>query len=534
MWLAYYGPPKKIVVRRPSGELIEIPDAGKEQAPSGLAFIAGDESAALLWRNKQPAKGLYYLPNLPAQGDPPDPVVIDRPSEPLGRFLLEQRGSEVFTLWLGERFDPKTGRDYHLYFSRSGDGGKTWSEADLVLPGFYPAWIVTDKSIPVFSWYRDEKGERLFGVRVFDRKAGTFGEPKIIKQAPEIPHLFYGFASGNRWFLLWKGRYGERLDEPRLEGVYSDDEGKSWKEFEFKSIRGLEVSSFDLNVERDGEIYIAVSGSMPPAPGEKTKDTIYFIRSLDGGDTWSTPKIVRDQSLTSTKARFPKIAMGKNPGEVILGWVDWRNIRPMVYLSRSPDGGATWGPQVALDEKRKGSDVLSFEIDSKAIRRHGKGYSVLVERYIDDVRTAKDVLAYFVDDQRLGTAADEPQHPNRSEARLKQRVEEFWAIFLAGDYGKAYDYQDPAFRGLYSRDVYQGNMGRIKYHAFELKGIEITDNVASVQILGEASIPEFELVGKTVGRPKTAYDLTSTWLFIGDDWYREYYSEATDTKYIKY
>jgi PKD repeat protein len=85
---------------------------------------------------------------------------------------------------------------------------------------------------------------------------------------------------------------------------------------------------------------------------------IYFTRSTDGGTTWSTPLRINDDTLGNDFHQFfPWIATSPN-GKVYASWFDSRNDpnpyqQPFIYdeyAVASTDHGATFGPNVRISE----------------------------------------------------------------------------------------------------------------------------------------------------------------------------------------
>ncbi|MDX6238657.1 MAG: hypothetical protein QOG10_3472 [Kribbellaceae bacterium] len=76
---------------------------------------------------------------------------------------------------------------------------------------------------------------------------------------------------------------------------------------------------------------------------------IVAAESADDGQTWSEPRVVLD---TLYDDRDPMLVQLRT-GDVLLSWfqIDWSvrpHVCPAVLVSRSTDGGATWGDPVAI------------------------------------------------------------------------------------------------------------------------------------------------------------------------------------------
>jgi Neuraminidase (sialidase) len=81
------------------------------------------------------------------------------------------------------------------------------------------------------------------------------------------------------------------------------------------------------------------------AASASSRASIYFAKSTDGGQTWSTPKIVN--TVVSTEAFTPAIRVDRN-GTIAINYYDFRNDTASEPLTTdywsivSRDGGNTW------------------------------------------------------------------------------------------------------------------------------------------------------------------------------------------------
>jgi len=74
---------------------------------------------------------------------------------------------------------------------------------------------------------------------------------------------------------------------------------------------------------------------------------IYFAKSTDGG-IYFEPNIRVDDSSHSGQGK-PSIAVDAN-GNIYVAWEDWRNDNPDIYFSKSTDEGASFEPNVRVDD----------------------------------------------------------------------------------------------------------------------------------------------------------------------------------------
>lgn len=99
---------------------------------------------------------------------------------------------------------------------------------------------------------------------------------------------------------------------------------------------------------------------------EETGDTptVAFMRSEDGGDSWSEPVAVNDvepEREWTYNEFFPSMSVASN-GRIDVAWYDWRNDVTFtegaednalqdVYYASSTDGGETWTPNVQANDR---------------------------------------------------------------------------------------------------------------------------------------------------------------------------------------
>ncbi len=534
-WLGYYDQARMLHVRRPDGEAVTmLPATERSQAPSGLAMTGLDAGVAVLWRDKFPNKGLY-LGRLDESGESAAaPIEIGDETQPLARLELARFGSRLDALWYGEQ---KTARDqpqYNLYYRSFDLASKALTPIEKLMPGIYPVWASSPQgSLMAFSWLYNESPRRI-AARF--RPAGadeSFGETVTLAEVGEITPIFEAFRSGERWFAVW---VSDREGAWQLEGARSDDEGKTWTPVTFEDLRDFDIGSISIAANDAGTILIAVDGQ-PGREASRPKSDVRLIRSTDRGETWSAAISQRPADIAAGYvARNPVVAFGPEDGQVLLAWEDWREIRARPYSSLSLDHGETWAQQnVPLPFEPRTN--LGLRSDPSALGvRDGRFHLIMLESPDDAVQSARLVEASFGAEALAEFARIAAENaPPLSDEGLRERVMAYWTAMMEDNYSASYELFDPFFRDRNEPMMYLRQLGRIKYSDAAIESTQINGWRAEVKTRVTATIPPFKAnTGETISRPPRDVELTEVWLWMGDDWYREYYSEANDIKFTRY
>jgi len=117
---------------------------------------------------------------------------------------------------------------------------------------------------------------------------------------------------------------------------------------------------------------------------------------------------------------------------------------------------------------------------------------------------------------------------------LRQRVNDFWMAFIKEDYERIYYLYDPFFQAGTNKYAFMGTLGRIKYHEFKIKDIKVEGNVAQVKVSLVYSMPKVKLKLQEFAVSKTQAEFEENWLYIYDNWYKEFYMHAVEKGVVYY
>jgi len=140
---------------------------------------------------------------------------------------------------------------------------------------------------------------------------------------------------------------------PTFDRVTQVNLGGSLDSGELINPEGL-VGQVFLAVDRSGtstnnSVYMLAS--VQPT-GFTTGSDVMFVRSTDGGQTFSTPRRINDDPVNQAKWHwFGTLSVAPN-GRIDAVWLDTRNAAnntdSQLFYSWSADGGVTWAPNVAV------------------------------------------------------------------------------------------------------------------------------------------------------------------------------------------
>lgn len=139
----------------------------------------------------------------------------------------------------------------------------------------------------------------------------------------------------------------------------STDGGANWSRAVAATLpktRGLFSEGFShLAIGNDGTLYLSV---MATPNGSSSPNNMKFVKSTDGGVTWSNPRLVFSATAVSAIPNTsvfvgdsPVIAVdnsgGPFAGRLYMTFYNWTGTFMQVLVTHSSDGGATWSAPVS-------------------------------------------------------------------------------------------------------------------------------------------------------------------------------------------
>jgi hypothetical protein len=250
---------------------------------------------------------------------------------------------------------------------RSLNGGQSWTllSGEKGAGGGDKQWLTIDKtSGPGHGFqYQADDGINCSGGGVqFQRSINggvTWQSPIVIPNSPiygtldvdSNGNLFVGGEGSSSFFCVRSSNAQIASQTPRFDQSTSVNMGG------FLGGGGINPAGLDgmvfLAIDRSGgptnnNIYMLAS-IVPP--GRSTTD-VMFVRSTDGGLTFSAPKKINDDPVNPSKWHwFGTFSVAPN-GRLDAVWHDSRNAAnntdSQLFYSWSTDAGVTWAPNVAV------------------------------------------------------------------------------------------------------------------------------------------------------------------------------------------
>lgn len=280
-------------------------------------------------------------------------MTLDSAFEDKYYIEIDRSTTSPYRGWMYTPWKRVTDRDSatQIVFTRSTDGGATWSTPIPISPrkSGTSKHITFGQSFPLVK--TGPNGE-IYGVWN-DGPARSIGFAKSTDggdtwSSPTYPVAGYEYLGTDRFFIssvtridtIDKGTPNERYDTVAVPDT-TDRYHVLKKTFRAETYPTIAVDQ--SNSSRRGWVYLCWSARQEP--------DIFFIRSTDGGNTWSQPKVI--QSETKNDQWWPWISVDETNGDIGVMYSDSRNdpenIMIDTYVSYSSDGGDTWIDRKATD-----------------------------------------------------------------------------------------------------------------------------------------------------------------------------------------
>jgi hypothetical protein len=337
--------------------------AGRMPGSAGSTTTYGDPSVGV------DRHGIFYFATLAADANGDSTIQVNRSLDggatwSEGVIVQQDDGSDKE--WLAVGPDPgKKNRDNvyvtwtsfqtacELRFGRSTDGGQTFTSKTIFVPTADPDDTHPQDCLQFSNPVVDQKTGALYvpflrfsnanqdfiQMMVSDDAGETFHFAKFNVPGAPDPTLLPVTQPGE---LTYCGRSGVALNL-RLTVHGTVDAGPDPYLGLPRYINASRLTLQPTMAARNGTLYLAWSNSTDLVWGAGGGSNILFVRSTNGGKTWSTPIQVNPSGTTDTQHVFPALAIDNDPNDVhITYYTQHENSTLDLDMANSHDGGKTF------------------------------------------------------------------------------------------------------------------------------------------------------------------------------------------------
>lgn len=362
---------------------IELASAATDRGATPMLAVTADGDRVLSWVADDPASGreALFVQVTPAGTAAPEPFVVVRDSlggiEPHGeappRVVAAPDGA-IYALYTvgrevpGQRF-PRSA----LRFTRSLDGGRTWSEPVSVNEGErfgshnFHALLGAAGGRVYAAWLSAGREGSSVWLRSSADGGRTWDSARSIDLGEACPCCRTGLALGpeGNLYVSWRKVFpGDVRDVVVMRSV---DGGRTWDapvrpREDGWVFAGCPHAGPSLEVDADGAVHIGWW------TGKEGEAGVYYARSIDGGQSFTAVPLA-----TGARAAPAHVQLATGPFGVIVAWDDGLTGTPRI-LMRGARSGTAFGPEwVVSGEGAASFPVLAVDGDSVTIAWSEKG-----------------------------------------------------------------------------------------------------------------------------------------------------------------
>lgn len=484
------------------------------------------------WWSHQDGKNIYLTSSADAGRSFAPVGMVNADHGVLPPFTLTSNGQGV----LGMTYQDERLPGYQAFFNRSPDNGLTWQQSDLRLDepvaegrstNVHEPQTVEAGSSWVSTWTDNIQVEGRAAYRVMSRRTDDAG---VTWSSPVV--LFNSDHHISSLIVSAEGRNLVIAADELNKGIFaltSQDAGVTWN---FAGVlaetSGISNSGIAM-VQSGSQAHLVWMAQRAEQKIQIVSASLNLVKpNWIGGIKRLNPK-----SYENTTSTSPVILVTEQ-GALVSAWVDYRDIRPNIYLATSYDQGTSWSmphplltpgsvsagwPQLV---KIKNKTYIAFE--QYPTERVADGSFHVRELPVAQGAVA---LAKMLAFPAIGEAA--------RAAKLTERVNSLWSYRVAGNYDPAYDIFDFAYKAATPKKVYVENTGVISYLNYSVDEVNIEGNEANVKMKIKYEVKPTMLpsTGKPITVPPIDVEVPNRWVWVENDWYLVY-TPSFDPPTLKY
>jgi hypothetical protein len=506
------------------GQKTIVLDGGAKQPGGGHLSLKreGGSLYAMWWQKTPPGAKYLYLSASYDGGATFSPVrIVNAGGGVLASYELASNAKGS----LAVAYQDERSGHYEVFANASQDDGKTWPDKDILLskPGavaFEPQLVFTGERF-VATW--KETGDKT--VRVVCRTSGDGGRT----WGPEVEIDRNSAPLTADILVVDKGRlylFGE-ISDKGIVGYRSDDAGSTWQAL--GSMPGTQGSGgSQLAVAPCSEGLCLVFAGKPQS--QKGSKFEIFSGAMTPDGKWAGSAVRVDRKAYDLTNSLNPDLIALPGGAVLAAWEDYRSIRPDVCMGYSGDGGRSWSEPACVDHGRNATMFPKLVSDSD----HDLIFYV---RYPNDKRDSQQYLYTKVELTPGKGITGLPEFKEipleHREARLRERVNEFWKLRSKNDFAEIYKLYDPAYRTAVTQPDFAKFQGNVVYHNYKLDGVDIKGNIATAKVKTNVEVRPTLIAGRSFTMAPRDDTVTMEWVWVDNDWYFVYKTPFKN-QYLQY
>lgn len=507
------------------GQKTTVLDGAAKQPGGGHPLLKRDGSRvyAMWWQKTPPgAKYLYFSASYDGGATFSPVKIINSGGGVLASYELASNGKGSLAV---AYHDERSGH-YEVFANSSQDGGKTWQDKDTQLssPGaiaIEPQLVSTgDRFVATWKETSDK------GVRVVSRTSSDGGH--TWNNEVEINRNTSPLTSDT--LVLHKGRlylFGE-IAGKGIVGYSSNDAGKSWQALgSMPETQAYSSSQIVAAPCGDGMCLVFVGKLLSERDGK--------FRILGGAvapeGKWAGKAVRVDRKAYDLTDSVNPDLIALPDGAVLAAWEDYRSIRPDICMGYSDNGGRAWSEPVCMDNAQKATvfPKLASDGDDQVL--------AFFARYPNDKRDSQQYLyaklGYAPGKGITGVPKIKEVPEDQKEARLRERVNEFWKLRSEAKLADIYKLYDPAYRAAVTQPDFEKFQGNVVYHSYKIDGVDLKDNIATVKVKTNVEVKPTLIMGQRFTMPPKDDIVPMEWVWLDNDWYFVY-KTPFENRYLQY
>jgi len=316
---------------------------------------------------------------------------------PLSGFAVDTKSGSEDAVYVGWRrqFPGQTGSNAHAnrpMVSVSTDGGRTFGEPFDLAPTVFDDEAKRQEALQTVPPPRPAAPPTtLLGPGPSETTTTTAAPtttttvPANSRAANKTDIANYGGSNPSvavddegTAYVAWVTRYANLTPSPRTAHFLSKstDRGRTWTTTQITPFSENNVNNFGSMILQwspeggdEGSLHMVYEGSNRPDVANETD--VFYVRSTDGGGTWTDPKAINDDDPANYySSLIPNLRVAPN-GRLDAVWFDTRNDPGVtandVYHASSTDNGNTWSANRRVTDRsidrRFGPFASNFDLN---------------------------------------------------------------------------------------------------------------------------------------------------------------------------